>query len=86
MPAVDWRSSASVWLNDPDRGHILAGSFGFAWWQGKKLFVAQFRVQERSPVAGYRSFAAWDTVRTYVAEHVPMPAVVRFVRTGLLPV
>jgi hypothetical protein len=84
MPA-DWRASASVWLNDPDRGRVILGPFGFAWWQGRKLFVAQFRNQESSPVSGYKSYEDWAAVKTYTADHVPMPSVVRFVRTGLLP-
>ena len=85
MPAADWRSTASIWFNDPDRGRVLAGPFGFAWWQSKKLYVAQFRVQENSPMAAYRSFIEWEKVKAYTADHVPMPSVVRFVRTGLLP-
>ena len=83
--SVDWRTSASVWLNDLERGRVLAGPFGFAWWQGKKLHCAMFRSQKQSPVSGFKCYEDWASVRTYTADHVPMPSVVRFVRTGLLP-
>ncbi len=85
MPDVDWRTTASLWLNDPDRGRVLVGPFGFAWWQGKKLYVAQFRSQENSPMASYKAYEEWKDVKEYVSDHVPMPSIMRFVRTGLLP-
>lgn len=80
-----WREQAAVWLNDPNRGRVLVGTCGFAWWTGRKVYVAPFRAVPENPISAYKNYMDWNTVRTYPGD-VPTAAVVRFVRTGLYPV
>jgi len=83
---VDWRHSATVWLNDPDRGRVVIGPFGFAWWQGKKVYVASFtEYLYLRPLLRYRLFKNWGDATPYAVDAVTPAAVVRFVKTGLLP-
>jgi hypothetical protein len=80
-----WRKSATVWVNDPDKGRVLVGAFGFAWWTARKIHIAVFEERESQPMSSYRHFDRWDDTKSYWKKSTPDSAVHRFVKTGLLP-
>ena len=84
MPA-SWRANAVVWLNDQKRGRVVTGAFGFAWWEGRKVYVAAFLEYSTNPVVAYMDFTDWNDVRVYSTAESPIEEVVRFVKTGLFP-
>jgi len=84
-PLKTWRKHATVWVNDPEKRRVIVGQYGFAWWRGRRVFIAVFDQRTDKPMSAYSSFTTWDEVREYEAEKCPNSAVFRFVRTGLLP-
>ena len=82
---ANWRTDAAVWYRDPDKGLILAGSFGFVWWNTRNAFFAPFSAHQKSPLAAFKIYDAWESVRIYKLEDVTQTAALRFVRSGLLP-
>lgn len=89
----NWRTDAAVWVNDQERGRIVAGSFGFVWWSGRKVFCASFDKYQPSPISAYKDF--WEkfkgtqedrkNLRVYDAANVTINAILRFVKSGLYP-
>ncbi len=82
---ANWRTEAAVWYRDPTKGLILAGSFGFVWWNTKNAFFAPFNEYKKSPIIGFNKYDAWSSVRIYKLDAVTQTAALRFVRSGLLP-
>jgi len=80
-----WRKNATVWINDPDKGRVLAGPCGFAWWGRDYVYLAAFGQRQMMPVSGFNEFEDWESVRKYARNKTPPTAVHRFVKTGLLP-
>ncbi len=64
---------------------MLAGSFGFVWWSDNKVFCAPFSEYNKSPIKGFKNYKFWNSVRSYSVEDVTGNALLRFVRSGLLP-
>lgn len=81
----NWRTDAVVWFNDLERGCVLAGSFGFVWWTTKEVFCAPFNEYKASPLKAFKSYTAWSMIRTYKFGETSPGALLRFVRSGLLP-
>jgi hypothetical protein len=82
-----WSSTAVVWYEDDARGRVLIGTYGFAWWEGRKVFIAPFaKPATDGLVLAYVTFRDWEAVRFYTTSEAPMPTILRFARTGLLPV
>ena len=80
-----WWKSATVWINDPERQHVVVGPYGFAWWKGQKVFIGVFEDRPvRQPVSAYKRFREGE-IREYPKKSTPRSAVLRFVKTGLLP-
>ena len=80
-----WQTNATVWVNDPERGRVLVGPFGFAWWTPRKVYLGLFGEREEQPLSTFRSFTKWDEVKSYWRGQTPGSAVHRFVKTGLVP-
>lgn len=80
-----WHTTAVVWVTDKTRGKVVAGAFGFAWWQGRRVFLAGFSAPPEQPLLAFQSFDAWNDVREFDVASAPLPSVLRFVRTGLYP-
>jgi hypothetical protein len=79
-----WSRSATVWLNDSDRRNLVVGPHGFAWWAGAKVFIGVFDDRPvDQPVSAYNYFDG--EILEYPRRGTPKSAVVRFVKTGLLP-
>ncbi len=79
-----WWKSATVWINDPDKRRVVVGLYGFAWWKGQKVFLGVFKDRPvDQPVSAYNNFVG--EIREYPKKGTPKSAVLRFVRTGLLP-
>lgn len=85
LTVPNWRTDAVVWLNDPERGRVLAGSFGFVWWTAKSIACAPFSEYQPSPILAYNSYTGWTNVKVYKLGEVQPTALLRFVRSGLLP-
>lgn len=82
---ANWRTDAVVWCNDPERGRVVTGSFGFVWWKDKKVFCAPFTEYQKSPVKALKVYTNWDLVRVYKIADITASMLLRFVRSGLLP-
>lgn len=82
---ANWRTDAVVWFSDTVKGRILAGSFGFVWWSGKKVFCAPFSEYNKSPITGFKSYKLWNSVKSYEVDNVSGNSLFRFVRSGLFP-
>ena len=80
-----WQKNATIWINDPDKGSVIIGAFGFAWWDGDKVFVASFDAKRETFYASYRRYKHWDSVKEYDRKSARLSAIKRFVKTGLLP-
>jgi hypothetical protein len=80
-----WKKSATVWINDPNKRRVVVGPFGFAWWSGKKVFIALFDGRQELPVSAYNNFGEEGEVREYLKAKVSKSAIIRCVKTGLLP-
>jgi len=81
-----WRKTATIWVNDPKRGRVLVGPFGFAWWSPRKVYVCAFRRgHQEKPMTAYRNFNNYESAKSYWLSKVPNSAVHRFVKTGLPP-
>ncbi len=83
---VAWRHEAVVWFNDEKRGKVLAGSYGFAWWEDKMVFIGAHAIFQGQPVMAFQQFQTWSEVRSFPILVAPLSAIMRFVRTGLPPV
>ena len=80
-----WRDQATLWIEDPLLKTVVIGAYGFVWHESEKVLIAQFSVREKALLAAYRQYAHWDEVRTYPQSRATKSAIIRFVRTGLLP-
>jgi hypothetical protein len=80
-----WRKDAIVWVNHPERGRVLIGPFGFAWWEGRRVKAAAFPESTAQLMAGFIKYKDWDSVRVFETSKAPLTSVLRFVRSGLWP-
>jgi len=80
-----WQTNATVWVNDPEKGRVLVGPFGFAWWTPRKVYLGVFGSREEQPLSAFRMFEKWEEVKSYWSGQTPNSAVHRFVKTGLVP-
>lgn len=83
--APPWRANAVVWMNDPARGRVVAGGYGFGWWEHKRVFIAPFAEFAPSPVNAYKRYTNWDMVRSYEPGEAALSSILVFIRTGLWP-
>ncbi len=82
---ANWRTDAVVWFSDTVKGRVLAGSFGFVWWSGSKVFCAPFSEYNKSPIIGFKNYKYWNSVKSYIVEDITSNSLFRFVRSGLMP-
>jgi len=82
---VAWNSEAIVWLNDEQKGRVIVGPYGFAWWDRSKVILASFGEKAEVPIGAVHRFTAWEGVKSFHTVDATTSVVLRFVRTGLLP-
>ena len=80
-----WRANAVVWINDPQRGCVVVGSFGYAWWEDRHVCLGAFERWELTPVSAFYDEVSDHPPLRFLKEEAPLAAVLRFVRTGLPP-
>ncbi len=80
-----WRQEAVVWFNDALRGLVVAGSFGAAWRVGTKVHVVLFKNITTRPLFSLSQKEDWAEEHVFTAPGTTRSALVRFVRTGLMP-
>ena len=80
----NWKTTAVVWINDDVLRNVVAGMYGFVFWETDGIVFAPFNGRREAVMSSFLNYTSWEDIRKF-DNNTPKTAIMRFVRTGLFP-